>query len=251
MYMHPLVAILLLAIFGSVLGLAGGIAFLVSKRLSRNLSHLAIPFAAGVLITTSIIHLIPEAIEQSGNVGSFAVLVAFFVAFFFEEFFANMHHHEGHVHVGPDHGSVSLVLFGDTIHNFIDGIAIAASYMVDPKLGIVVALATFLHEIPHEVGDFGVLLSAGWSKRNTILANLFSALSTVVAAIATYLFVDQITPILGILLAISAGVFLYLGASDFLPDLAASRGKSRTSKWLFVVLGIVVILAVTYLAPTH
>lgn len=249
--MHPLVAILLLALFGSVMGLGGGIAFLVSKKLSRDLSHLAIPFAAGVLITTSIIHLIPEAIENSGSAGSFTVLVAFFVAFFFEEFFANMHHHEGHAHVGPNHGSVALVLFGDTIHNFIDGVAIAASYLVDPKLGVVVALATFLHEIPHEVGDFGVLISAGWSKRNTILANLFSALSTVVASIVTYLFAEQITPSLGILLGISAGVFLYLGASDFLPDLASSRGKSRTSKWAFMLFGIIAILAVTYLAPEH
>jgi zinc and cadmium transporter len=108
-----------------------------------------------------------------------------------------------------------------------------------------------LHEIPHEVGDFGVLISAGWSKRNTILANLFSALSTVVASVVTYLFADQVTPSLGILLGISAGVFLYLGASDFLPDLASSRGKSRTSKWVFMLLGILMIFAVTYLAPEH
>lgn len=249
--MHPLVAILLLSLSGSVLGLLGGAAFLVSKKLSRNLSHLAIPFAAGVLITTSIVHLIPESIEASGQLGSFVILVSFFVAFFFEEFFANMHHHEGHAHVGPNHGSVPLVLFGDTIHNFIDGVAIAAAYMVDPKLGVVVALATFLHEIPHEVGDFGVLLSAGWSKMNTLLANLFSALVTVLASVITYVFADQITPSLGVLLGISAGVFLYLGASDFLPDLAASKGKSRTSKWAFMLLGIFLILAVTFFVPEH
>lgn len=249
--MDPLFNIILLSLFGSALGLIGGLTFLVNKKLSKALSTLAIPFAAGVLITTSFIHLIPESIELGGTAASFALLIAFFVSFFFEEFFANMHHHEGHAHVAKSHASVPLVLFGDTIHNFIDGVAIAAAYMVDPNLGIVVAFATFLHEVPHEIGDFGVLIAAGWSRQKALMANLFSALATVVAAILTYLFADTVTPLVGILLGISAGVFLYLGASDFLPDLAESHNKSRTPKWLFLLLGVGVILLISLLAPEH
>ena len=95
----------------------------------------------------------------------------------FEHFFAHLHHHEDKKHTTTD-ATVALVLFGDTIHNFIDGVAIAAAYITNPVFGLVVALATFLHETPHEMGDFGVLMSRGWGKRKTMIANFLSALAT-------------------------------------------------------------------------
>ena len=108
---------------------------------------------------------------------------------------------------------ISLVIFGDTIHNFIDGVAIAAAYLTDPSFGVVVALATFLHETPHEIGDFGILVSAGWSRGKTFMANLFSALATFPGAMFVYFFAQGAHEKVGILLSVSAGIFLFLGAS--------------------------------------
>lgn len=249
--MSPFLSILALSLFGSVLGLFGGICFLADRRLAKVLSVLSIPFAAGVLIATALTHLIPEAIEVNGEYGSVFVLIAFLASFFFEEFFANMHHHRDHKHVSKKHGSVELVLFGDTIHNFIDGVAIAAAYLTDPRLGVFVALATFLHEVPHEIGDFGVLVSHGWSRMKAIVANLLSALVTVVGATLTYLFAEQVEPLLGVLLAISAGVFLYLGASDFLPDLVNSKKGKRRSTFAALIAGVLVVILLSFFAPEH
>lgn len=249
--MNDLIAVTLLSLLGGVLGLFGALFFVFNKKTSSTISKIAIPFAAGVLITVSITHLLPEVAEISGHDGFKVVLFAFLASFFFEEFFANMHHHAGHTHGAKLHGSVPLVLFGDTIHNFIDGVAIAAAYIVDPRAGIVVAVATFLHEVPHEIGDFGVLLSAGWTRARAFTANFLSALVTIGAAMFTILAQDLVEPWIGTLLAISAGVFLYLGASDFLPELGQGSNKTRKLQFFFLLAGVIVILAVGSLVPEH
>ncbi len=245
---NELLVLLYLAFVGSIAGLIGGVVFLVKDNWAKTLCRYAIPFAAGVLLTIALIDLLPESALVIGLSAYTITLASFLAAFFFEQYFAQLHHHQGHGH-SQLKNTVPLVIVGDTIHNFIDGVAIAAAFMVEPVFGLVVALASFLHETPHEIGDFGILLSAGWSKKNTFLVNMFSASTTFLGALLVYFFVADKPEVIGVLLAISAGLFLYLGASDFLPEVGKGKGKYRTSKLAVLLLGVLIMFLVIKLVP--
>lgn len=225
--------------------------FLLKKEWARTLCKYAVPFAAGVLLSVSLLHLLPEAVHLIGEPAYFIVLIALLFSFFFEQYFAHLHHHEGHKHVTIK-ASAPLVVFGDTIHNFIDGVAIASAYLVDPYFGLVVTLSTFLHETPHEIGDFGVLMSAGWSRGKTFMANLLSATATFPGALLVYFYLRNAHDKIGILLAISAGIFLYLGASDFLPEVGEEeKGVSTWKKLSLLVIGILLMYFLSVISPAH
>jgi len=178
-------------------------------------------------------------------------LIALLFSFFFEQYFAHLHHHEGHTH-SKTKATAPLVIFGDTIHNFIDGVAIASAYLIDPYFGFVVTLSTFLHETPHEIGDFGILMSSGWSRGKTFMANLFSSLATFPGALLVFFFLRDAEDKIGALLAFSAGIFLYLGASDFLPEVGAEEeGVSSWKKFALLVLGILIMYILSLLSPAH
>ncbi|OGM60722.1 hypothetical protein A2892_01615 [Candidatus Woesebacteria bacterium RIFCSPLOWO2_01_FULL_39_10b] len=247
--MNSFLELISLAFLGSMAGLIGGVIFLVKKDWARKLSKLAVPFASGVLLSVSILHLIPEAEELIGEISYLYVLLAFLVSFIFEQFFTTLHHHEDRKSTILK-TTVPLVIVGDTIHNFIDGVAIAAAYLNDPAFGLIVALATFFHETPHEIGDFGVLISSGWSRSKTFIANALSASATFPGALFVFFFNQDINNSLGLLLAVSAGVFLYLGASDFLPEIGEEKNKMRVWKQtLLVVAGAGVMYFLTFLTP--
>lgn len=250
--MHDSLSLLLVLTFiGSVAGLVGGVVFLIKKDWAKTLSHYAVPFAAGVLLSVSLLHLLPEAVHEIGEQGYLYVLIALLFSFFFEEYFAHLHHHEHHKR-SELKATVPLVIFGDTIHNFIDGVAIAAAYLTDPYFGFVVTFATFLHETPHEIGDFGILMTAGWTRGKAFLANLFSALATFPGALMVFFFIKDAHEKIGILLAISTGVFLYLGASDFLPEVGEEeRGVAKWKKLTLLVFGVGIMYLLTLVSPEH
>ena len=250
--MNPdLIYIIILSFIGSVAGLIGGVIFLIKKDWAKTLSLYAVPFAAGVLITVSLLHLLPEASHEVGEKAYYVVLAAFLGSFLFEEFFAQLHHHE-HRKVTMYRSSIPLVIFGDTIHNFIDGVAIASAYLADPTFGLIVTLATFLHETPHEIGDFGILIKAGWSRRKTFFANAFSALATFPGAFFVFFLVRDAHEKIGVLLAISAGVFLFLGAADFLPEVGEDDNRKVAIKEIFfLLLGVSVMVLLKVLSPAH
>lgn len=244
-----LLMILILSTIGSLAGLVGGVIFLVKKNWAKALSRNAIPFAAGVLLSVSLLDLLPEAVENLGTAGYSIALGALLASFFFEQFFAHLHHHHERRETLL-RATVPLVVFGDTIHNFIDGVAIAAAYLTNPYFGYVVTLATFLHETPHEIGDFGVLMSAGWSRTKTFCANLISALATFPGALLVYFFLRETPGQVGILLAISAGVFLYLGASDFLPEISEEEPGAPPWRNAFLLLiGVAIMFVLTLVSP--
>lgn len=241
--------LLLLALLGSVIALLGGVVFLYNRNLSSFLEKHAVPFAAGVLVTVSLVGLIPEAEHEIGESVYWIVLASFLGVYVFERLFFDIHHHgeeDNHGHRIKE-SSTGLVVFGDTIHNFIDGVAIGAGFLIEPRLGLVVALSTFLHEVPHEIGDFGILLKAGWKRSKILVINIISSLTTVIGAFTVYFFSHSET-LNGTLMAISAGVFLYLGASDFLPKIE-SDNKNKFKSILPLLLGSFIILATILLLP--
>jgi len=244
-----ILTLLLLAFLGSVAGLVGSVIYFVHIPFSRRFCGLAVPFAAGVLLTVSFLDLLPEAVELVGERAFIVALIAFLAAFLFEEFFAGLHHHEHRGHTMTK-TAVPLVLAGDTIHNFIDGVAIASAFVVDPSFGLVVSFATFLHETPHEIGDFGILINAGWSRSRALLANLFSASATFPGALMVYFFATESPSLEGTFLAISAGLFLYLGATDFLPSIHDNyAGQGTKIKVLVLLLGVAIMSAVIFGVP--
>ena len=249
--MSQLLQILFLAFVGSIAGLFGGTIFLVKKNLAEKLCLFAVPFAAGVLISTSLLHLLPESVDNIGEGAFLCVLVALLLSFFFEQYFARLHHH-GHHHSNKLASSAPLVIFGDTIHNFIDGVAIASSFLVEPRFGLIVALATFLHETPHEIGDFGVLVAAGWSRQKVFVANVLSALMAIPGALLVFYFIRDAHEKIGLLLALSAGIFLYLGASDFLPAVGERKEDLPAWKQFFpLVFGAALMYLLTLVIPEH
>ncbi len=140
------------------------------------------------------------------------------------------------------------------MHNFIDGVAIAAAYLTNPTFGLIVALASFLHETPHEIGDFGLLIASGWKKTKAFFVNLLSALATFPGALWVYFSFrgEDVHSKIGVLLAISAGVFLYLGASDFLPEVGEDEHKVPAWKeFTLLILGVGIMYILTLFTPAH
>lgn len=219
--------IIIFTLIGSVLSLAGGSFLLFNKKLTLKLSHLFISFAAGTLLGTAFFDLMPEALEEAGE-GMF-VWIVFGVLFFFvvERFIHWFHHHGNEGWCDKDHTdpTVPLIIIGDSIHNFIDGVVIAASFLVNIPLGIITALAVAAHEIPQEIGDFAVLLHEKVSRRKVIMFNLFSALASLVGALLMFYLRETLVTYLPVFISITAGFFIYIASSDLIPEIHHEKRK--------------------------
>lgn len=249
--MSPLIEILLLSLLGSVFALIGGVLFLYTPSVKSALLQYSVPFAAGVLLTTAVMGMLPEAVHVIGEQAYLILILSFFSVYLFDTLGTKIHHHEeGHHHSEPKRtvkqSSTIMVMIGDSIHNFVDGVAIAASFIINPGLGLMTAISTFLHEVPHEIGDFGVLLNAGWKKRDVLLVNIASSLVTIIGALSVlYLFSDE--TIIGYLLSIAAGMFIYIGASDFLPSPGSAASSKKAAVWSIV--GAAIMICIYFLVP--
>lgn len=246
--MTPFVTILVLSFIGSILGLLGGIILLLNENLAKKSSLHLISFAAGVILAATFLDILPEAIEKGGE-GAFLLMLLGLVGFFLvEDFLLHFHHHEEHEHSLKT--VVPLVITSDAVHNFVDGIVIATSFLTDTKLGWIIAFATFCHEIPQEIGDFAVLLSAGVSKTKVLTANLLTALTTFAGAILAYFTLGKSHNLMGPLLGLATGMFLYIASADILPELV--RGKDQSSRWHtagYFLSGITLIYIITKFLP--
>lgn len=226
--------ILLWSFVGSVASLIGGILLALRKKaFSHEQSLLLVSFAAGVLLSTAFFDLLLEAGADLSLAG---VLAGIIFLFLLEKFLWYHHHdeeHEGHKR------TPLLITVGDSVHNFIDGVVIAGTFMVAPATGIVTALAVAAHEIPHEMADFGVLLTRGWARKKVILVNVLSAGVSLVGAGLMYYWGRKIEGILPYLLSFSGGMFVYLACSDLIPELHHGHKERWTdSMWQMVVFGI-------------
>ena len=220
--MGTLEYILLFTFMGSFLALAGGIVLLSQQKLVLKISHLLASFAAGVLLGTAFFDLLPEALHEGEEQGInvFAWTLVGIVSFFLLERFIHwFHHHEDYHDPREKKSTLPLIIVGDTAHNFLDGVVIAATFMINIPTGIVTALAVFAHEVPQEIGDFGLMLHKGLSKKRIIWANIGSAVAAFIGAIITYLLGDMIQQYMPILIAITAGFFIYIAASDLIPEI--------------------------------
>lgn len=227
--MSVLLYILLFALIGSVGGLVGGIILLSREKFALKISHLLASFAAGILLGTAFFDLLPEAIHEGEGRGVnifpwalFGIILFFLLERFMHHWF---HHHEGHGEENDSKTTLPLIIFGDTLHNFMDGIVIAATFMTSIPLGITTTLSIFAHELPQEIGDFGLMLHKGLKPKKIILVNILSAFASLIGAIITYLLGDVLDGFLPMLLAVTAGFFIYIASSDLIPEMHHEKRK--------------------------
>jgi len=230
---HPLVATFIV----SLISLVGLFFFSLRRTLTHKIILGLVAFAAGTMLATALLHLLPEALSQATSQEVLLWVLGGFILFFLvEKIFHWRHCHEadGDCRI---HAFAYLNLFGDGLHNFIDGLLIAASFVADIHLGYVTTLAVLAHELPQEIGDFGVLLHAGFSRAKALAFNFLTALTAVAGAVVGY-FLAQTAAWLPILLALTAGGFLYVAAVDLLPEL-----RQHGRGWKKVILTSVLFLA--------
>lgn len=224
--METWILLLLAAMFGSVLSLIGGLYLLYGKWGVASMQRLAVPFAAGALLAAAFFDLLPEAMEDGGAETALNWAIAGFLFFFvLERSLSWFHHHHEEEKEKPEptvgRRNTALIVAGDVIHNFIDGLAIGASFLVSPATGIVTTIAIAAHEIPQEVGDFGLLLAKGMRRRKVLIVNFVSAIVTVVGAALVYGAGGSLGIPHEFLLGSTAGFFIYIAASDIIPTIHA------------------------------
>lgn len=218
------------------------------KRSAEALAAYVTPFAAGALLAAVFLDLLKDGLEEaSAEVVLLSALVGIILFFFAERFLRWFHHH--HQHEGSD-PTTSLIVVGDTLHNALDGIAIAAAFLVSVPTGIVTTIAVAAHEIPQEIGDFGLLLAKGMRRRKVLLVNIMSALATTLFAVITFALGSEDKLPIGFLLGISAGFLLYIAMSDIIPDIHEQAPKKRLFSWqpLLLVAGVMVVAVAIELA---
>lgn len=225
--MSILAYILIFTFIGSIISLFGGVILLVNERLAVKISHFLASFAAGALLGTAFFDLLPEASENNVETNIFLfTFIGILMFFLIERAFHFFHHHNDQNN--ENYKAVNLlIVFGDGIHNFIDGMAIATAFLVDIKLGIVTAIAVGFHEIPQEIGDFGILLQNGIARKKVLIFNILSALTAILGAILVFFLRDNIEGSLPILLSITAGFFIYISSSDLIPEIHKRVNKKH------------------------
>ncbi|GIX25582.1 MAG: ZIP family metal transporter [Caldimonas sp.] len=249
-----LVYIVLATLIGGVLSVVIAASLTVSV-LSRVVRHL-VSLSAGVLLGTALIHVLPEAFESSAGAHElFLTLLAGLLFFFLlekAELYRHGHHHEGdgdHHHHGFDHEQAGrggwAVLVGDSIHNFCDGVIIAGAFLVDVRLGVVTSVAIIAHEIPQEVGDYIVLLNAGFSRARALLYNAVSGLAAVLGGVIGYFVVRPWEDVFPYLLVVASSSFIYVAVADLIPQLQRRLSLRETVAqllWLATGLGLILAL---------
>lgn len=226
----------------SLIGVVGAYSLINFFVKSHSKIMVLVSFAAGSMIAVSFFDLLPTAIAGHGNIMlmmEFLVL-GFVIFLMLEKAFFYYHCHEENC---ERHTSVKLVMVGDSVHNLLDGVAIAASFLVSPALGLATTLAIIIHEVPQEVGDMGVLVHSGFSNTKALVFNLLSGLFAVFGGVVGFYYLHRFETYIPYILALTAGGFIYIAAADLLPEIhAESDTRTKISIHSFVfILGILVL----------
>ncbi|MCK4843152.1 MAG: ZIP family metal transporter [Methylococcales bacterium] len=252
--MELLILIIIFTAIGGVLSvLAAGIFLLLPEKQRNKVLPYGISFAIGALLAVAFWGLIPHAFEEvkpeqfqtlSGTI--LAGILGFFILEKLLiwrhchsescEAHAEEHHNDGHKSAG------TLIIIGDGIHNFVDGVLIAAAFLTDVKLGIVTSLAVAAHEIPQEVGDFAILLHSGYSKSKALFYNILASLTTIIGGVLAYYSLEDLHEILPFFLALASSSFIYIAVADLIPSLHKKTDiKTSVHQIILILAGVLVI----------
>lgn len=213
------------------------------ERLERILFYL-VSFSAGALLGDAFIHLLPEIMGGDAALRNGGYVLAGIVLFFALERIFLWHHSHG-PHKEEIHAVVYLTIVGDALHNFLDGVAIAASFLAGIPIGIATTIAVIFHEIPQEIGQFAILVHGGWSRKKALAYNFFSALAAIVGALSVLFFAKSFTEAPALLLGLGAAGFIYVAMSDLIPELQKeSRLRQSVLQlvWMLAGIGVMALL---------
>lgn len=235
-WFYTLVSVLII----SLISLIGVFTLAMRKESLERILFYLVSFSVGALLGDVFIHILPEIAEET-NVGLLGIyILAGIIVFFILERFIRWHqpHTE---HEEKVHSVVYLTIFGDALHNFLDGMAIAASFLISFPVGVATAVAVIFHEIPQEIGQFAILVHGGWSRERALLYNFVSALTAVAGALTVLLLARSLESVIIPLLAVGAASFIYIAMSDLIPELNRETGtKKSILQLVWMIAGIAV-----------
>ena len=237
-WIYPLFSVLIV----SLISLIGLFTLLIKENKLKNILIYSISFSAGALFGDVFIHLLPEIIKKNGltvQISSF-VLLGIVVSLFIEKI---IHWRHCHIPVNKNHvhSFAYMNLFGDSVHNFIDGLIIGTAYLINIPVGIATTLAVIFHEIPQEIGDFGVLIHAGIDRKKALMYNFLTATTAILGTIIAILLSSKIEGATTMLSAFAAGSFIYIAGSDLIPELHKETQLKKSAIQIFTfILGIAV-----------
>ena len=223
------------------------VAAVIALSFARQWIPYLVSFAVGVLLTAALLDLLPEAAESLPLSTVLATTLAGIFAFFLLEKLALWHHSHGTETVGGPHFKPAgpMILVGDAFHNFTDGVVLAAAFLTDIRLGFVTTLAVVAHEIPREMGDFGILLDSGFSKRQALIWNVLFSATAVVGGVLGYLGLSHVHAAIPYVLAVSAASFLYIAIADLVPGLHQHSGMKASFAQSMMIAGGIGTMGIT------
>jgi len=236
-----LLYIIVITVAIALIAFIGIFTLVLKERLLNKILLILVSLSAGALMGGAFLHLIPEAVEESQGLDIFLfVLVGFILFFVIEKVLHWRHCHKGKCDVHTFH---YMNLVGDTIHNFIDGLILAASFVTSVELGLTTTIAIAAHEIPQEIGDFGVLIYGGFKKKKAIILNFIVALTIVIGGLIGYFISKSVESAVIFLLPFAAGGFIYIAATDLVPEIKKELDFKKYMATLIVfIIGILIML---------
>jgi len=233
----------------SVISLVGVFTLSINTKKLNKVLFVLVAFAAGSLLGDVFFHLLPVLIEEAGfeTMSSILIIAGIVTMLVIEKF---IHWHHCHVAGDKDHAHPFAVmnLVGDGIHNFLDGVVIAATFLVSIPVGIATTVAVILHEIPQEIADFGVLIHGGFTRKKALALNFLSALMSVLGALCTLVLSGNIENIEMFLVPFTIGTFIYIAGSDLIPEIHKEVDKKRSIIQLVgFILGVIIMMSLLLL----
>jgi len=224
---HELMSVILATTIISSGSFVGVLTLSLSQKFLSKILMSLVSLSAGTMLAAALLHLLPESVSTLGSTLPFELTLLSFIGFFMLERFLHWRHCHDKDHL-TKHTMGTMNLVADAIHNFLDGVLIAASFASGAGLGIVATLAIAMHEIPQEIGDFGVLLHSGFTKKRALLYNVLVSLTAILGGILGYLASHTMIQFAHLLVPVAAGGFIYISATDLIPELKNVSSTKRT-----------------------